>query len=87
MSCFVVAYFQTEAQFPPLLHICNRRPEVNSFRFQSISFVYLKVNESHPMHGAVIFRMKLGKCTLFKGALSQQVLNSKFETQSLILDH
>ena len=57
---------------------------MNIFRFQSRSFVYLKVNESHPMHRAVIFRMK-GKCT---SALSWQVLiNSKFETWSSILDH
>ena len=38
------------------------------------------------MHGAVIFRLK-GKCTLLKSALSRQVLNSKFETWSSILDH
>ena len=59
---------------------------MNIFCFQSASFVYLKVNESHPMHGAVIFRLK-GKCTLLKSALSRQVLNSKFETWSSILDH
>ena len=75
---------RTQASFKRTI---NRRPEVNIFRFQSASFVYLKVNESHPMHRAVIFRMK-GKCTLLKSALSWQVLlNSKFETWSSILDH
>ena len=44
----------------------------------------MKAKESHPMHGAVIFRMK-GQCTLLsplKSALSQQVLDSNFKTRS-----
>ena len=44
----------------------------------------MKAKESHPMHAAVIFRMK-GKCTLLsplKSALSRQVLDSNFETRS-----
>ena len=40
-----------------------------TFSLQSTSFVHAKANESHPMHGAVIFRMK-GKCTLLERALS-----------------
>ena len=37
------------------------------------------------MHRTVTLRMK-GKCTLLKSALSRQVLNSKFETWSSLLD-
>ena len=52
------------------------------FRFQSASFVYTEAKESHPMHGAVIFRMK-GKCTFLKRALSQfETRSSKLKTQS-----
>ena len=37
------------------------------------------------MHRTVTLRMK-GKCTLLKSALSRQVLNSKSETGSSILE-
>ena len=74
MSCFVVVYFQAEAQFSLLLHVSQvhvclhfykskfqkdylQQTISERFRFQSASFVYMKVNESHPMHGAVIFRI------------------------------
>ena len=77
MSCFVVYTFWK------LLHICISPSLLKSkfqkdywqetrskhFHIQSASFVYAKANESHPMHGAVIFRMK-GKCTLLERALS-----------------
>ena len=60
--------------------------EVTHFCFQSMSFIYMKANKSHPMHRTVIFRMK-GKCTLLKSALSWKVLDSNFETWSSILNH
>ena len=41
-----------------------------TFRFQSTSFVYIKLNKSHPMHGVVIVRMN-GKCTLLKSELDK----------------
>ena len=45
-----------------------------------MSFAYAKVNKSHPIRGAVIFRMK-GKCTVL-----ERFLDSKFKTRSSILD-
>ena len=36
---------------------CNQT-RTKHFGFQSASFVYTKANKPHPIHGAVIFRMK-----------------------------
>ena len=83
--------------FWKLLHICISPSLLKSkfqkdywqetrskhFHIQSASFVYAKANESHPMHGAVIFRMK-GKCTLKERALSR--LNLKLDPQSSIIE-
>ena len=52
----------------PLLQIISE-----PFRFQSASFVYMKANESHPKHGAVIFRTN-GKCALFKCSVLPRIL-------------
>ena len=62
--------------FWPRLHVCispsllKTKFQKDCFPFQSSSFVYMKENESRPMHGAVIFRMK-SKCTLLKSSLSR----------------
>jgi len=61
---------------------------MNIFVFKARAlFTWIKPNKSqtHPMYGTVIFRMK-GKCTLLKGVLSRQVLDSKFETRSSIIE-
>ena len=78
MSCFVVVYFLTTITDMYLAFTSKSKfqkdyyKETRSehFRFQSASFVYAKVNESHPMQEPVIFRMK-GKCTFLKRALSR----------------
>ena len=78
MSCFVVVYFLTAISYMYLAFTSKKQvlkdyyEETRSehLRFQSTSFVYAKANESHPMHGVVIFRMK-GKCTFLKRALSR----------------
>ena len=62
------------------------RPEANIFAFRAQAlFTWIKAFESHLMYRTVTLRMK-GKCTLLKSALSQQVLDSKFDTRSLILE-
>ena len=53
------------------------------FRLQGLSFVYTKANESHPMHGEVIFRIK-GTVSVHDKFIV--FLNSKFETRSLIIE-
>ena len=52
---------------------------MNIFRFQSVNFVYVKVHESHPMHGAVHF-----KRVHFHNKFSTQ--NLKFDPQSSIVE-
>ena len=76
MSCFVV-YFLKAITYMYLAFTSKKQgskglltgDQKGTFSLQSASFVHAKANESHPMHGAVIFRMK-GKCTLLERALS-----------------
>ena len=76
MSCFVV-YFLKAITYMYLAFTSKKQvskglltgDQKGTFSLQSVSFVHAKANESHPMHGAVIFRMK-GKCTLLERALS-----------------
>ena len=61
---------------------CKDRVSRREYRVSSFDdrgFVYAKVNESHPMHRAVIFRMK-GKCTLL------ETRNLKLDPQSSIIE-
>ena len=48
----------------------QKRTFLLSKRELHLPLVYAKANESHPMYGAVIFRMK-GKCTLLERSLSR----------------
>ena len=68
---------------------CKDRVSRREYRVSSFDdrgFVYAKVNESHPMHRAVIFRMK-GKCTLLERALSRlEIWNSILNPQSSKLE-
>ena len=91
MSCFVVVYFLKAITYM-YLAFTSKKPgskglltgdQKGTFSLQSASFVHAKANESHPMHGAVIFRMK-GKCTLKERALSR--LNLKLDPQSSIIE-
>ena len=76
MSCFVVVYFLKAITYMYLAFTSKKQgskglltgDQKGTFSLQSASFVHAKANESHPMHGAVIFRMK-GKCTLLERAL------------------
>ena len=53
------------------------------FHLQSLSFIYTKANESHPMHGEVIFRIK-GTVSVHDKFIV--FLDSKFETLSSIIE-
>ena len=53
------------------------------FRLQSLSFIYTKANESYPMHGEVIFRIK-GTVSVHDKFIV--FLDSKFETRSSIIE-
>ena len=82
MSCFVVVYFLKAITYmylaftskkqvsKGLLTGDQKRTFLLSKRELRLPLVYTKANQSHPMHGAVIFRMK-GKCTLLERALSR----------------
>ena len=95
MSCFVVVYFLKAITYmylaftskkqvsKGLLTGDQKRTFLLSKRELRLPLVYAKANESHPMHGAVIFRMK-GKCTLKERALSR--LNLKLDPQSSIIE-
>ena len=78
MSCFVVVYFLKAITYTYLAFTSKKQvskglltgDQKGTFSLQSVNFVHANANESHPMHGAVIFRMK-GKCTLLERALSR----------------
>ena len=82
MSCFVVVYFLKAITYmylaftskkqvsKGLLTGDQKRTFLLSKRKLRWPLGYAKANESHPIHGAVIFRMK-GKCTLLERSLSQ----------------
>ena len=66
VSCFVVVYFLTAITYMYLAFTSKKQVSKGLLKGnQKRTFS----NESHPMHGAVIFRMK-GKCTFLKRALS-----------------
>ena len=91
MSYFVVVYFLKAITYMYLAFTSKKQvskglltgDQKEAFSLQSVSFVHAKANESHPVHGAVIFRMK-GKCILLERALSR--LNLKLDPLSSIIE-
>ena len=58
------------------------------FHFLRAAFNNKKANESHPMHGTVIFWNERLSVHFFKSALSQQVHNtSRLKIWNSVLDH
>ena len=96
MSCFVVVYFLKAITYmylaftskkqvsKGLLTGDQKRTFLLSKRELHLPLVYAKANESHPMHGAVIFRMK-DKYTLLESAFSTH--NLKLDPRSSIVNH
>ena len=73
MSCFVVGYFLKAITYMYLAFTSKKQGSKGLLTGDQKSFVHAKANESHPMHGAVIFRMK-DKYTLLERALSRLII-------------